>query len=292
VALTSAMIGCLALEGGALSSGASEAPWGRQVAVAEAAVSESYWTPERMEGATPEDPRALGETAPDPTSRSASRAATDFPGVPTIGALFFQSGSGDHYCTASVIDSRKRNLLITSAHCIHGGRGRGYAAHVAFVPKYNGGRRPYGVWTAKLLIVNQGWTHHSDPDLDFGFVAVNPRGGHKIANVVGSNRLVINKGFGRTVLVAGYPAGKDRPIYCRGTAEKQANYQLRFDCDGFTGGTSGSPWLLSYNSRTQSGTTNGVIGGYQRGGRYSSTSYSPYFGQGVLKLRNDADRAA
>jgi V8-like Glu-specific endopeptidase len=297
VALTSAGAGCLAMAGslavagGALGSGAGGAPPTRRMVVTEAAVSESYWTPDRMQDATPEDPRAPGEV-PDATSRSALRQSTVFHGVPTIGALFFRNGSGDHYCTASVIDSRRRNLLITAAHCIHGGKGRGYASQVAFVPRYDGGRRPYGIWTAKMLIVKWGWIHYSDPDLDFGFVAVNPQHGHEIANVVGSNRLASDQGFGHTVNVAGYPAGKDHAIYCRGTAKKQARYQLRFDCAGFTGGTSGSPWLLSYNSKTKTGYTNGVIGGYQRGGKYAYISYSPYFDKDVRELWDDADRAA
>jgi V8-like Glu-specific endopeptidase len=289
VLLLSVMVGSITL---AVGSGANARSLRRQVGVTEAAASESYWTPERMERATPADPRPPGGPAPDPVGRAALRDAIVFHGVPTIGPLFFRNGSGDHYCTASVIDSKKRNLLITAAHCIHGGRGKGYASHVAFVPKYDGGHRPYGVWTAKLLVVKWGWVHGSDPDLDVGFVAVNARNGHKIANVVGSNRLAINKGVGRTVNVAGYPAGTQHPIYCRGTAKKQAKRQLRFDCAGFTGGTSGSPWLLWYDSTTKTGYTNGVIGGYQRGGTYSSISYSPYFDTGVGKLRDDADKAA
>jgi V8-like Glu-specific endopeptidase len=286
------LAGGLALAGGAVVPGAGTGPLTRQVGVAEAAASESYWTPDRMRAATPYDSRPAGEPAPGPAARAASREATVFHGVPSIGALFFRNGGGDHYCTASVIDSRKRNLLITAAHCIHGGRGRGYVSHVAFVPKYDGGRHPYGVWTAKLLVVRAGWTRYGDPDLDFGFIAVYSLRGHRLGDVVGSNRLAVDRGFGRSVNVAGYPAGSEYPIYCRGTAKRQARYQLRFDCGGFTGGTSGSPWLLSYDTRTHTGYTNGVIGGYQRGGKYSFISYSPYFDQDVRKLRDDADRAA
>ncbi|MCW2912679.1 MAG: hypothetical protein JWN52_747 [Actinomycetia bacterium] len=294
--LPSAVVGGLVVVGGgalaAVSWGSDSGSLSRQVGVAEAAVSESYWTPERMEGATPADPKVPGAAAPNATSRTALRSATVFHGVPAIGALFFKNGSGDHYCTASVIDSSKRNLLITAAHCIHGGKGKGYVSNVAFVPKYDAGKRPYGIWTAKLLAVKWGWTHYSDPDLDFGFVAVNPRGGKKIADVVGNNRLAINKGFGRTVNVAGYPAGKEHPIYCRTITKKRSKYQVRFDCGGFTGGTSGSPWMLWYNSKTKTGYTNGVIGGYQRGGNVSYISYSPYFDKDVWNLRDFADKAA
>jgi len=34
-----------------------------------------------------------------------------------------QRGGGDHFCTASVVSSRSRDMLITAAHCVHGGQG-------------------------------------------------------------------------------------------------------------------------------------------------------------------------
>ena len=42
--------------------------------------------------------------------------------------------------------------------------------------------------------------------------------------------------------------------------------QLEFDCDGYTDGTSGSPFLIGVDAATGDGTMIGVIGGYQQGG--------------------------
>jgi hypothetical protein len=64
--------------------------------------------------------------------------------------------------------------------------------------------------------------------------------------------------------------------------------QLEFDCDGYTGGTSGSPWVTGFDPRTRSGTIVGVIGGYQEGGDSPSVSYSPYFGSGIYQLYEQA----
>ncbi|MFI6516303.1 trypsin-like serine peptidase [Spirillospora sp. NPDC050679] len=268
-----------------------------QISAADAAGTERYWTAQRMAAATPaggrgEEPR-IGARATVP--KGVPRA-TAFGGVPSIGALFFNNGRGDHYCTASVVHSYSRRLLLTAAHCIHGGKGKGYARNVAFVPKYDRGRRPYGTWTARSLTVYRNWQTQGDPDLDFGFIALNPRNGRNIQNVVGANRLGLNQGTGKWVNVAGYPRivhdRRDRPIYCRTKTRRQARFQIRMDCAGFYGGTSGSPWLLNYSTRSHTGYISGVIGGHQGGGNVHYTSYSPYFDNDVHKLRTAADKRA
>ncbi|GAA2575777.1 trypsin-like serine protease [Actinomadura fulvescens] len=263
-----------------------------EISSTDATATERYWTAQRLAKATPVAPKA-GAAGQATTLAAKSKV---FGGVPSIGALFFNNGRGDHYCTASVVNSHSRKLLLTAAHCLHGGKGGRYATKIAFVPKYDRGKRPYGTWTARRLVVPQRWSRHGDGDLDFGFVSLNPRAGRKIQNVVGANTLSINKGFGRRVNVAGYPRivwdRRDRPIYCVTTTRKQSRYQLRMDCSGFHGGTSGSPWLLNYNTRTRTGSINGVIGGYQGGGNVHWTSYSPYFDKDIYNLRSWADKHA
>lgn len=305
--LPSAVVAGLVVAGGAVvvattGGDATATATGRQISATEAAATTSYWTPARMKAATP-----LGVTASAARSRSAARVATApsgwktgtyFHGLPSLGALFLHNGTGDHYCTASVIDSSKKNLLITAAHCIHGGKGSGYATNVAFVPKYDAKTMPYGMWTAKLLVVPSGWQRSTDPDLDFGFIAIRPRpsDGKQIAQVVGNNTLVKDKGFTNSVYVDGYPdiryEAADHPIYCRNTTKKQSTYQMRFDCDGYTNGTSGSPWLMNYNPKTRVGQVVGVLGGYQKGGNVSWISYAAYFDKDVWNLRAAANQQA
>ena len=72
-----------------------------------------------------------------------------------------------------------------------------------------------------------------------------------------------------------------------GTSRQSAS-QLRFDCGGFTGGTSGSPWVTHFNPRTRNGTIVGVIGGYQQGGDTAAISYSSYLGAAVQRLYQQA----
>ena len=140
------------------------------------------------------------------------------------------------------------------------------------------------------------WLQRGDPDMDFAFAAVQVMGGRRIADVVGANTLEINQGPGIQVVIAGYPAKEnypaDRPVGCAGRASRQSRTQMRFDCHGFYGGTSGSPWLSDYDAHTQTGHVVGVIGGYQEGGSEEWRSYSPLFTDAVAHLLDTADAQA
>jgi hypothetical protein len=49
------------------------------------------------------------------------------------------------------------DLLITAAHCIHGGKGGGYRQDIVFIPGYLDGQAPSGIWTPAQLIVPPPW---------------------------------------------------------------------------------------------------------------------------------------
>src|SRR6516162_6297864 len=73
---------------------------------------------------------------------STSQNGHAFAGTPAVGALFTTSAGklGRHFCTASVVNSPAGDLVITAAHCVSG------TSNVAFVPGYDRGATPYGVW--------------------------------------------------------------------------------------------------------------------------------------------------
>ncbi|AXI76362.1 trypsin-like serine peptidase [Peterkaempfera bronchialis] len=81
-----------------------------------------------------------------------------------------------------------------------------------------------------------------------------------------------------------YPAGGQEPISCIGRSAQQDPHQMRLPCTGYTGGTSGSPWITEIDPRTRTGYVIGVIGGHQRGGDSPDVSYSAYFGADVRTL--------
>jgi V8-like Glu-specific endopeptidase len=174
--------------------------------------------------------------------------------------------------------------VITAAHCVHGGRGSGYRGDIVFVPNYRSGQAPQGQWEVKSLVVDQRWIERSDPDLDVGFVVLQPNGGRHVEDVLGANALGVTTGFNHLVKITGYPARGSEPVSCINRSTQLGAAQMRIACTGFPGGTSGSPWLTSFNPTTRTGMIIGVIGGRQGGGKTPDVSYSAYFGQDVEDL--------
>jgi V8-like Glu-specific endopeptidase len=247
-----------------------------------------FWTRARLLGAAPFLPPALRPRPSPGQPRNAHTALA----APRVGALFARDGSSTHFCTASVVASPGKDLLITAAHCINSGKGGGYRQDIVFIPGYRNGQAPSGIWTPKRLLVAPQWSSDSDPSLDVGFVVLNPRDGLNIQQVLGANRLAIDPGYQQIVRVTGYPATASAPVTCINRTTRQSATQLRFECGGYTGGTSGSPWVTHFDLRTLTGTIVGVIGGYQEGGDTASVSYSSYLGQDVLRLYREAAAAS
>jgi V8-like Glu-specific endopeptidase len=246
-----------------------------------------FWTRQRLLGAQP----MRRWTLPALPSPGATPSAHQAQIVLRVGALFAQAANGDHFCTASVVASPGHDLLMTAAHCIHGGKGHGYNGNIVFVPDYRDGTEPFGVWTVKKLLVAPQWANSSDPDFDVGFVVLNSSDGKNIEDVLGANQIGFNAGFKNLVRVTGYPDSADAPVACLNYTTQQSASQLRFECGGFFGGTSGSPWVTRFDLRTRTGTIVGVIGGYQQGGDTDAISYSAYLGDDIKKLYEQAEAA-
>jgi V8-like Glu-specific endopeptidase len=217
---------------------------------------------------------------------SSSQNGQDFAGTPAVGALFTMSRGklGQHFCTASVVDSPRGDLVITAAHCVTGISG------MVFVPGYDRGTAPYGTWTVTKVYADKSWTSSSDPDDDVAFLSVSQAGSIvPIEDVTGAETLQTDTPTRQLVEVIGYPDAADQPIACKNWTREPMSDQLEFDCGGYTNGTSGGPFLASVNSRTGQGTVIGVIGGYERGGLTPQVSYSSRFGANVAALYQVAE---
>lgn len=188
------------------------------------------------------------------------------PGAPAetarVGALFRGGLDGRHFCTASVVHSKGRDLIVTAGHCLGDGKG------VTFAPGYHDGKAPYGLWTIDRVYADDHWTHDGDEDHDLAFAVLNPRNGRHVEDVTGANTLDTTAGTEHRVTVTGYPDGGDAPRTCTSTANRFRAGQQRIGCPGFTSGTSGSPWV------TGDGHLIGVLGGYHDGGDTPDVSYS------------------
>jgi V8-like Glu-specific endopeptidase len=241
-----------------------------------------------MAAATPVQAAAQAAAQADapaatPTPPPGIPSPTHFNGVPTVGTLFFTTGTQQHFCTASVVDSPTANLVLTAAHCVYGSS---YATNIEYVPQYHDGQQPFGAWAVQTITVAAGWQSSHDPNLDFAFLTVTPPAGtHRpIQFVTGGLHLGINIGYAHRIEVIGYNNGEDEPIKCASRSFKFEPGQLEFYCNDFQDGTSGGPWIVGFSPRWGTGTVFGVIGGYEEGGDYPWASYSVYFSGPTLKL--------
>jgi V8-like Glu-specific endopeptidase len=289
-----------AADGGASAATSVAAPGPERVAhwtaPGDTAQLGRYWTAHRLAAASPAtvpaSRRAAAPTAPGKPSagttlaRPAAPTSTHFTGVADVGTIAYTSGGQDHRATASVVTSPRRNLIVTAAHVLLGAR------DVVFIPKYHDGAKPFGDWLVDKVYIDSRYVKSHDADLDFALATIRVRNGRTLQSVTGANGLVTSRGFVNRVRVIGYPAakyqpaGRDEPVHCSNTTRRfrTYRYQVEFDCAGFPNGTSGSPWILRYDSHTGLGYTNGVIGGYDQGGPSSSVSTTSYFDDDIKQL--------
>jgi V8-like Glu-specific endopeptidase len=189
--------------------------------------------------------------------------------------LFLSLAVPLHICSASVVASADKSVILTAAHCVRGGRGAGYA----FAPGYHDGKAPFGFWRVTAAYGAPAWIKHTNDHDDFAFLTVAPRRIKgkltDLQSVTGANRLGVAPKRGTAVTVTGYPLGVGgSPIHCRTKVFYDGAFP-GFHCDGFADGTSGGPWVAGGGHRR---TVVGLIAGLHQGGCVASTSYSSVLG--------------
>ncbi|CAM5431036.1 trypsin-like peptidase domain-containing protein [Streptomyces griseorubiginosus] len=190
--------------------------------------------------------------------------------IAMVGALF---DGRQHVCTASVVRSPHRDLVVTAAHCLDD------SDDLVFEPGYRDGRAPYGKWQVEKRYLPEGWSKGQDENSDLAFATVDG----KVQDRVGANRFTTGTATGATaVTVTGYPSSRDVPISCTNKPTAHSRTQQRIDCPEFTGGTSGSPWV---NGDRQ---VVGVLGGHEEGGLTPDVSYSVVLGAEAAELYREA----
>ena len=214
---------------------------------------QGYWSAERLRAATPQLPAAPGETA-RPGERALGWGSTT-PVNLTVGRLFFRTPTGDTSCTATVVDSATKNLVITAAHCVHpGGPGKAYYGNFLFAPGWKNGPSAHGYWSGTAVGASAEWTQSKKWDHDYAFVRLAPSGGQQIANRLGGNAVTAGAGqVQANAQIWGYPV---LAPYTGQTAQRCVVSTTRVNsyapdaraACAFTHGASGGPWLKSVQS--------------------------------------------
>jgi hypothetical protein len=252
----------------------------------------AHWTPARMAAAIPRDfvyqpGRGFAPAAKPPGPPGGGGGGTGFTtgaswtagGVvkERTGKVYFEMGSSAYVCSGSVATDQRTtvSLVLTAAHCAFDETSEEFATHWLFIPDFDQSptftcaNTEYGCWTANALVVHEGYATAGGFNTqatvhDFAFAVVGP-GGHggtrQLDAAVGSYNVVI-PGFtapGQAAYAFGYPAagkykGNDL-TYCAGQIfEDPYNEELTWGVPcRMTGGSSGGPWLSSFNTTTTSG---------------------------------------
>ena len=213
-----------------------------------------------------------------------------FSGVAQVGTLFGTSDGSltSHHCTGSVVSTPEGDIVVTAAHCVYGSSGA--ETDLAFVPDYDNGSMPYGVWDVSAVYVAPEWVSDRNSDYDVAFIVVHDTSvSSTIQGTVGADTLAVDQSYTPLTTVIGYPSDTNEPITCTNYTSEFSSTQLQFDCDGYPGGTSGSPFLTNVSSSTGLGEVVGVIGGYETGGYSPNVSYSVHFTDWVSQLLTQAE---
>ncbi len=230
-----------------------------------------------------------------PPPPPAQSSATPFAGLGLAGVLLDKDG--EHFCSASVVNSPRGNVVATAAHCVF--EYGSYMENFTFAPGFGGpgaGKAPHGRFKVRAIQVDDRWRADTDESdaVDYAFLTLAPDAkGRSVQDVVGGIPLDWTSAPVRRVTVVGYPNPphnpQNRPIACTTGTEPdpELKVSLRMECSGFFDGTSGGPWLADYRNAEHPGRIVGVTSG----GQTDSESTAVRFGPAARKLYDKASKA-
>ncbi len=185
--------------------------------------SPGYWTGERMLAARPAQPPTPPEGAFDPdgalirddSASAVSAADGDFfpTGVESFpqrvhGKIFFRVDGQDFECSGTVVDSKGRNIVFTAGHCVFDRETGAYAEQLAFVPAFQDGDAPLGIWQATAVFTTSRYVDTGDLSHDIGVAVLDD----PVQSELGSRKIAFDLDpEDRSFTIYGYPGEPDPP---------------------------------------------------------------------------------
>jgi hypothetical protein len=254
---------------------------------------------------TPLAAPAAGDTAAlDP---AASHWIT---GYPTVGKFVFKSGGFWWNCTGTVINDGVSGpktyatpVVVTAAHCLkHVLKLLGRLAtswDLAFIPKWNNGKFPYGVWAVAHYEIDSRWIRcdvvgglgcHENWRYDYAFLILKKdKYQHNVGYYTGADGWKVSMpptiNNTRIVGIPGYASAALVSIAQSTVDNETCSLQYRqANTPGFSDGASGGPWFWYFNTHTQRGSLLGDTGGCQDGSQANTPSYASIWHYDFVKL--------
>ncbi len=188
---------------------------------------------------------------------------------------------GAYSCSGTALNTPSRSIVLTAGHCVieRGSEGR----HIAFVPAYDHGIRPFGAFEVRSVFVMPQWRRGENPDFDVAALRVKPNRFGALTDVVGGRGYATSKSRLAAFQIFGYPAaraGGEELRTCgahglgldRLTNSFTGPPTMPASCD-MAAGASGGAWIFD-------GELIGGVTSYGYQGRPTQL-FSPYFGPQV-----------
>jgi len=253
---------------------------------------DDFWTPERMKNAIPIDFKNpddefpmeflknlnYSELSSGPTIDPLITLAS--PAYPTVGAkkarpngkVFFYNPLDNKFgrCSAAAVNGATKRIVATAAHCVHGGLDGVAYFNWKFIPNYNNGSEPDGVFRGIAgYILPDYLTYGGDSwkgmNADVAFVVTLASYDNTlVVDAVGGHGLTIGGNYQFNATLFGYPINignaevMQRCDETTGIIQRNSYYFRSTNSCNFGHGSSGGPWLGWYNNDAGFGYLRGV----------------------------------
>lgn len=203
----------------------------------------------------------------------------------------------EYSCSASVVPSRRGNVILTAAHCVIDPETGTVATEgkLNFAPGYHNGIAPDGIWEASSYEATKSWSEwarkkvtppNEGEDLAFLLLRSNQEG-EDVQDVAGSLGIAFDQACTQTYTQYGYPAESPydgqilyshiSPYAGTDLNPAIAPRPIKIASD-FTRGSSGGPWTIGASTAPTALSVTAY--GYENQPGYL---YGPYFGEAARK---------
>ncbi|MCS4295949.1 hypothetical protein M2375_004199 [Comamonas sp. BIGb0152] len=154
----------------------------------------AYWTDEKLLTVNDKGDAPLKPPVPDPLNSDGDAWEGTGAWPAGVGRLFFVRPDGqDSSCTATVVESASKDVLVTARHCMHALNAQGvqgWNSHLLFLPAFRDGTGPQGRYTIRRLVAPAVPTNALEPLRDGAFLQARANSdGARVGDVAGQQAI-------------------------------------------------------------------------------------------------------